>query len=142
MKTTPIKYGSASKGEFFEPPPKSNFSSGYKLHPRLIAMVWAQPFSGHYNENPYHHLHEFEEMCSCMSILGMIQETLKWKLFPFSLTGKVKQWYTHAVESTNGDCDELKDKFYLTFFPMSRIDSLPRAILNFERRKKDSIVAA
>ena len=71
----------------------------------------------------------------------MTQETLKWKLFPFSLIGKAKQWYTHAIESTNGDWDELKDKFYLAFFPMSRIDSLPRAILDFEQRK-ESIGAA
>jgi hypothetical protein len=61
-------------------------------------MVRAQPFSWHYNENPYHHLHEFEEMCSCLSISGMTQETLKWKLFHFSLTGKAKQWYTYAIE--------------------------------------------
>ena len=40
----------------------------------------------------------------------MTQETLKWKLFPFSLMGRAKQWYTHVVESMNGDCDELKDK--------------------------------
>ena len=67
--------------------------------------------------------------------LGMMQETLKWSLFSFSLAGKMKQWYTHAVESMNGDWDELKDKFYLAFFPMSRMDSLPRAILNFEQLK-------
>ena len=91
MKTTPIKYRSASKGEFSKPPPKSNFSSGRKLRPGLIALVQAQPFSGHYNENPCHHLHEFEEMCSCLSILGMTQETLMWKLFPFPLIGEAKQ---------------------------------------------------
>ena len=77
MKTTPIKYRSASKGEFSEPPPKLNFLSGYELRPSLIAMVRAQPFSGHYNENPCYHLHEFDEMCSCLSISGMTQETLK-----------------------------------------------------------------
>ena len=99
-------------------------------------MVRAQPFSGHDNENPCRHLLEFKKMCSCLSIPGMTQENLRWKLFPFSLMGKAKQWYTHVVESTNGDWDELKDKFCLTFFPMSRIDSLPRAILGFEQYKE------
>jgi hypothetical protein len=33
----------------------------------------------------------------------------------------------------NGDWDELKGKFCLAFFPMSRIGSLPRAILDFEQ---------
>jgi len=66
----------------------------------------------------------------------MTQETLKWKLFPYSLTGKAKQWYTSAVKSMNEDCDELIYKFCLAFFPMSRIVSLPRAILGFEQYKE------
>ena len=104
MKPTQIQNRSASRGEFSEPPPpKSNLSSGYELHPSLKDMVWAQPFFGLENENPYHHLHEFEEMCSCLSISGITQETLMWKLFPFSLTRKAKQWYTDAIESMNGD---------------------------------------
>ena len=103
MKPTPNPTLSASKGESPKPPSKPNFSSGFELHPGLIGMVRAQPFSRHDNENPYHHLHEFEEMCSCLSNSGMTQETLKWKMFPFCLIEKVKQWYTLAVESMNGD---------------------------------------
>jgi hypothetical protein len=105
-------------------------------------MVRAQPFSGQYNENPCHHLHEFEEMCMSLSILGMTQGTLRWKLFPFSLIEKAEQWYTHAVGSTNGDWEELKDKFCLAFFPMSRIVSLPNATFDFEQYKKESIGVA
>ena len=52
------------------------------------------------------------------------------------------QWYTHVVGSMNGDWEELKDKFCLAFFPMSRIVSLPWAILDFEQHKKESIGAA
>jgi hypothetical protein len=90
MKPTTIQNPSASKGEFPEPPPKPKFSSGYELHPGIIAMVRALPFSGHDDENPCQHLLDFEEMCSCLSISGMTQETLRWKLFPFSLTRRVK----------------------------------------------------
>ena len=56
--------------------------------------------------------------------------------------GKAKQWYTHAIESMNGDWDELKDKFYLVFFPMSHIVSLLRGILDFEQYEKESIDVA
>jgi len=115
MKPTSTSYPSASKGEFPEPPSKPNLSFGNELHASLKALVRAQPFLWHDNENPFHHLLEFEEMCSCLSISGMTQETLRWKLFPFSLTGKVKQWYIFAIESTNGDWDEIKDKFCLAF---------------------------
>ena len=70
MKPTPIPHPSASKGEFTEPKSfsKPRFSSGYELHPSLKAMVQAQPFSGYDNEDPFNHLWDFEEMCSCLSI--------------------------------------------------------------------------
>jgi hypothetical protein len=42
----------------------------------------------------------------------------------------------------NGDWEELKDKFCLAFFPMSRIASLPKAIIDFEQNEKESIGAA
>jgi len=71
MKPTPIQNLFTSKGEFAEPPPKPNHLSGCELHPGLIAMVRAQPFFGLENENPCHHLHKFEEMCSCLNISGM-----------------------------------------------------------------------
>jgi hypothetical protein len=93
----------AAKGEFAEPPPKPNLSSGDELHPSLKALVQAQPFSRLENKNPCHHLYEFEEICSCLSISGMTQESLRWKLFPFSLIGKAKLWYTFAIESMIGD---------------------------------------
>ena len=90
MKPTQNPNPSASKGEFREPPPKSTLSSGGELHPSLKAMVQAQPFSGLDSVNPCNHLLEFKEMCLCLSISGMTQETLRWKLFPFSLMGKAK----------------------------------------------------
>ena len=132
MNSTPIFYPSTSKGEFLEPPSKPNLSSSGEHHPSRKAMVREQPFSGHDHENPCHHLREFEEMCLCLSISGMTQETLRWKLFSFSLMKKSKQWYTQVIGSTNGDWEELKDMFCLAFFPMSHINSLPRAILDFE----------
>jgi hypothetical protein len=135
MKPTTIQNPFASKGEFPEPPPKPKFSFGYELHPGVITMVRALPFARHDDENPCQHLLDFEEMCSCLSISGMTQETLRWKLFSLSLMGRAKQWYTDTVESTNGDWDEFNDKFCLAFFPMSHIGSLPRAIFNFEQRE-------
>jgi hypothetical protein len=139
METTSNPNLSTSKGEFSKPPlSKPKLSFGYELHLGFIA-VRAQSFFEHDNKDPCHHLQEFEEMCSCMSISGMTQETLKWKLFPFPLIEKTKQWYANANGNTNGDWDELKDKFCLTFFSMSRIISLPRAILDFEQFKKEFI---
>jgi hypothetical protein len=86
-------------------------------------MVREQSFSGFDDENPYDHLREFEQLCSCLSITGMAQETLRWKLFPFSLAERAKQWYAHNVGKVDGEWEELRDRFYLAFFPISLITS-------------------
>jgi hypothetical protein len=92
MDSTPIYKYSTPKGDMLEPPPSSQpiLTDGYKLHPAFITMVREKPFSGLKYENPYTHLREFEHLCSCLAIADMTQETIKWKLFPFSLLGKAK----------------------------------------------------
>ena len=110
----------APKGELVEPPQSSKpiIASGYELRPGFIAMVREQTFSGLDYEK------EFEELCACLTISGMSQETLRWKLFPFSLEEKAKQWYTHNVGKVSGDWEELRNRFCLMFFPISRVATL------------------
>ena len=93
----------APTGEILEPPPSEHpiLSSGYELRPDLIAMVRDSSFPGIDSENPYHHLQEFEQVCSCYAFVGMTHDTLMWKLFPFSLVEEARQWYTHTVGSVN-----------------------------------------
>ena len=72
--------------EYLELPPSCHpiLSDGYEIRPSLVAMVRAQSFSGKKDECPYAHLQIFEENCSLLIIPGMSQNTLRWKLFPFS----------------------------------------------------------
>ena len=67
-------------------------------------------------KNPYHHLREFEQVCSCLKILGMTHETLKWKLFPLSLSEEAKQWYIRVVGYVNENWIELRDDSVLRSF--------------------------
>ena len=105
-------------------------------------MVRKRPFSGEIHEDPYEHLQEFEELCSGLVILGMTQEALRWKLFPFPLIEKAEQWYTHTIGNMTGDWEELRDDFCYSFSLTERIDSLPTDILAFEQLEKESIGAA
>jgi len=85
MDSLSIHEFSAPKGEFLEPPQSSKpiTASSFELRPGFIAMVREQSFSGFDDENPYDHLREFEQLCSCLSIAGMAQETLRWKVVSF-----------------------------------------------------------
>ena len=89
---TPINQFAAPIGAQVEPPKSSKpiLTPGYELCPSLINLFQEQSFLGEGNENPYTHLREFEKTCVCLHIAGMSLETLKWKLFPFSLMGTAK----------------------------------------------------
>jgi hypothetical protein len=130
-------------GEFCKPPSFANsvLSSSYELSPGYIAIVREHSFLGRDKQNPYHHPHEFEQVCSCLKILGMTRETLKWKLFPFSLKESARQWYDCVVRSMNREWSKLQDWFCLAFFLLSLVCALRVEILTFRQAKKESIGA-
>jgi hypothetical protein len=99
-------------------------------------------FAGGLDEHPYKHLQDFEEICATLMILGMNHETLKWKAFPFSLTGWAKQWYKLHVSSCHGSLVILKDQFCFAFFPLSKIIDLCNEVLNFAQKEGESLGAA
>ena len=134
----PIIQFLAPKGDLLEPPPSSQpiLTDGHELRPAFTAMVLEQSFSGLEHENPYTQLHEFEQLCSCLTIVGMTQETITWKLFPFSLLERANQWYSHTVRGVHGNWDELRDKFCLSFFPLSRVAALRIEILTFQQKEE------
>jgi hypothetical protein len=76
-------------------------------------------------------MQDFEEICATLMILGMNHEMLKWKAFPFSLTGWDKQWYKLHVSCCHGSWVILKDQFCFAFFPLSKIIDLQNEVLSF-----------
>jgi hypothetical protein len=97
---------------------------GYELHQCLVKLIRDQSFSKEGDENPYSHLLEFAQTCACLRIASMSDNTLRWKLFLFSLTGRAKHWYGQTVGSMQGDWETLCSKFYLRFFSISKVVSL------------------
>ena len=78
LEFTPIYQYGAPMGTSLQPQESSKLilTPGYELHLWLINMVQDQPFLGKVDENPYSHLNEFEQTCSCLHIEGMSDETL------------------------------------------------------------------
>ena len=105
MNSTPIYQYVAPTSACLEPLESSEplLASGYELRPCLIKLIQDQYFSGEGNENPYSHLRGFEQTYVVLHIAGMSDETLRWKLFTFSLMGRAKHWYSQTVESMQGD---------------------------------------
>jgi hypothetical protein len=63
LESTPIHQYAAHTSARLEPPKSSKpiLTSSYELRPCLINMDQDQSFSGKDDENPYSHLHEFEQ---------------------------------------------------------------------------------
>ena len=123
LESTPIYQYGAPLSASLQPKESSKpiLRLGYELRLCLINMVQDQSFLGEDDENPYSHLNEFEQTCACLCIAGMLDKTLLWKLFPFSLTGKAKQWYKLIIGSRQGDWEALCSSFCLYFFSISRV---------------------
>jgi hypothetical protein len=80
-----------------------------EIHPDFISLVRELNFVIGLDENPYKHLQDFEETCATLMISGLNHKTLKWKAFPFSLTGRAKQWYKLHVSNSHDSWVILKN---------------------------------
>jgi hypothetical protein len=75
-------------------PARPNMSVGegnFELKTTLINMVQETPFSGKRNEDANAHLQHFLEVCRTFTIRGVMDDTIRLHLFPFSLLGQVRQ---------------------------------------------------
>jgi hypothetical protein len=72
----------------------------------------------------------------------MSDETLRWKLFLFSLTERANQWCNKIIGSLQGDWEMLCSKFCLSFFLISRVVSLRIEVPTFKQKEKESLGAS
>jgi hypothetical protein len=105
-------------------------------------MVQSLSFSGKEDENPYLHIRDFEQTCDCLCIEGISDKTLCWKLFPFSLMGKARQWYNKAVGKQQGDWGSLHSNFCIDFYPVSQIIDLRVKVLTFKQKHNESLASS
>ena len=117
-------------------------STTYELRPRLIEMVQSHTFSGKLDEDPILHLRTFDEICNCLRIEGMTDETIRWMLFPFSLKGRARQWYDQTKEEKKGDWGILSTDFWSAFYPVSKVVNHRTQILSFKQKDNESMSSA
>jgi hypothetical protein len=144
MICTPTYSFLATEGKYLEPATSLHpiKVEGYEIRSNFISLVIELDFAGGLDKNPYKHLQDFEEICVTLMISGMNHETLKWKAFPFSLTGWAKQWYKLHVGSCHGNWVILKDQLCFTFSLLSKIIDLHNEVLNFAQKEGESLRAA
>jgi hypothetical protein len=103
----------------------------YEIKSKIIEMVAAKPFEGMVTENPYRHTRDFMPICNTVCQEGVLDEWFKWNLFPYSLAGNAKTWYSVAPFEVEGNWNKLTKKFCEKFFPISKVQHLRRQVINF-----------
>ena len=122
--------------------PAVNIGDGnFELHTGLVMMVQANQFHGLPNEDANAHLQQFLELCDTIIIKDIAPESIRLRLFPFSLLGKAKQWFYKEKEAIK-TWDKFSTVFLTKFFPMGKTNALRGRISNFQQNSMESIPEA
>jgi hypothetical protein len=93
----------------------------YEIKARIIKMAAASPFEGMDTKNPYKHIRHFMTLCNTVR-QGVPDEWFKWNLFPYSLVGEAKTWYSFVSFEVEGNWNKLMKKFCEKFFQLARFN--------------------
>ena len=100
----------------------------FELKPTVIQLLAS--FYELEREDPYMHVKEFLDICSTFCFRNFLDESVKLRLFPFSLKDKGKAWLNSIAPRSN--------KFLSKFFPISKTNALRREISDFYQREGEN----
>ncbi|XP_049362576.1 uncharacterized protein LOC125827308 [Solanum verrucosum] len=90
-------------------------------------------FSGLAHENPHEHLQNFVDVCGPFSFKKISQESIRLRLFPFSLIGEACKWLAELPRNSITSWEELVITFNVQFFPPSKMMTIRDSIQSFKR---------
>ncbi|KAH9762999.1 hypothetical protein KPL70_001024 [Citrus sinensis] len=105
----------------------------FELKPSVIQLL--PSFHGLEREDPYLHINEFLDICSTFRFQNFNDESIRLRMFLFSLNDKAKAWLNSLPAGSISTWDELSNKFLTKFFPMSKTNALRREISDFYQRE-------
>ncbi|CAM8982191.1 unnamed protein product [Rhodiola kirilowii] len=91
----------------------------FDLKTSTIQMVQSNQFSGRDHEDPNSHLTTFLEVCATFKINGFSEDAKLLRLFPFSLTGRARDWLRSQTPDSFTTWEELAVAFLNKYFPPS-----------------------
>ncbi|CAM8907865.1 unnamed protein product [Rhodiola kirilowii] len=114
----------------------------FDLKTSTIQMVQSNQFSGRDNEDPNSHLTTFLEVCATFKVNGVSEDAKLLRLFPFSLTGKAKDWFRSQTPDSFTTWEELAVAFLNKYFPPSKTAYYRNQITNFSQLDGENLYEA
>ncbi|CAM8982695.1 unnamed protein product [Rhodiola kirilowii] len=114
----------------------------FDLKTSTIQMVQSNQFSGRDHEDPNSHLTTFLEVSATFKINGFSEDAKLLKLFPFSLTGRARDWLRSQTPDSFTTWDELAVAFLNKYFPPSKTTYYRSQITNFAQMDGETLYEA
>ena len=107
----------------------------FDLNPHVIQLLPA--FHGLDLENPYTHVKKFKDICTTFKFQNFSEESVHLRLFPFSLHDRAKAWLDSNMPGSITSWENLLNKFYNKFFPMSKVNECRKEISSFTQEEDE-----
>ncbi|XP_042056035.1 uncharacterized protein LOC121800545 [Salvia splendens] len=117
-------------------------ANNFELKTTLIQFVEQRVFSGRPMEDPNRHLAKFLEIANTTKLNGVPDDTIKLRLFSFSLSRYARDWFDNLEPSSVTSWDDLAQKFLDRFFPLSSTLNLQEGISHFKMKVQESMFEA
>ncbi|CAM8893228.1 unnamed protein product [Rhodiola kirilowii] len=114
----------------------------FDLKTSTIQMVQSNQFSGRDHEDPNSHLTTFLEVCATFKINGFSEDAKLLRLFPFSLTGRARDWLRSQTPDSFTTWEELAIAFLNKYFPTSKTAYYRNQITNFSQMDGETLYEA
>ena len=112
------------------PAPEAAF---YEIKSTLLNLVMKEQFSSVSTDDAVAHLNNFVELCEMQKYKDINGDIIKLKLFPFSLSGRAKDWSLSLPRNSIDSWVKCKDAFIGKYYPPTKIISLRSDIMRFKQ---------
>ncbi|KAL4315440.1 hypothetical protein AHAS_Ahas15G0185300 [Arachis hypogaea] len=126
-------YSSAGSTEFS----LSDSDPNFELKSGTINLL--HKYNGLHGEDPLKHLKDFQVACETARRHWADEAAVLVLAFPFSLEGKVKEWFYSQTGEVRSNWDLLRKEFLEKFYPPEKTDKLRREISCIVQRDGETL---
>ncbi|GJS54832.1 uncharacterized mitochondrial protein-like protein [Tanacetum coccineum] len=114
----------------------------FEIKSQFMRELREDTFSGNKNEDAHDHVDRVLNIVSLFNILGVSQDAVLLRVFPFTLTGAAKRWVDRLTPGAVNTWDLLKKAFIQRYCPPSKTAKQLEDIHNFKQESDESLYQA